>query len=348
MLAEEGPLQPAVPYPPAPGAGSPVTYYSPRDQYLWDFWVIRHGDGYHLYHLAAPRSLADPELRHDVASVRHAFSRDLLHWTDRGTVFGPGAPGSWDDLSIWTGSVIAASGGFYMLYTGRAVREAGAVQRIGLAVSQDLHHWERWSQGPILEADPRWYEKVGESLSGTESWRDPYLYYEPQEETFYAFITARVKAGDPMGRGCIASARSRDLVAWEVLPPVVAPGHFYEMEVPTVWKRNGRYYLSFSTQADWYTPEHARAIEPDCPQTGVFYYTSNHLLGPYEPVGNEVLLGTRSGCYASRTVQGPRGEDLLLAWRQWAPGFEGFAGCLDLPRRILYHPEGRLELSPDP
>src|SRR5690606_39636922 len=55
------------------------------------------------------------------------------------------------------------------------------------------------------------------------SWRDPYVYYEPQEAMFYAFITARVKEGDPQGRGCIAAARSEDLVTWEVLPPVVAP-----------------------------------------------------------------------------------------------------------------------------
>ncbi len=336
--------EPEVPSLPQDSLASPC--YSPPGHYLWDFWLLKHGEGYHLYHLTAPRTLPDPEQRHDVARVRYAFSRDLVGWEDRGLVLEPGAPGSWDDLSIWTGSVIAAHGQFYMLYTGRAAGERGRVQRIGLAVSRDLQHWERWSDRPLLEADPRWYEKAEASPTGNESWRDPYVYYEPQEAMFYAFITARVKEGDPQGRGCIAAARSEDLVTWEVLPPVVAPGHFYEMEVPTVWKGNGRYYLTFSTQAQWYTPEHAEEISPEQPQTGIFYYVSDHLLGPYRPVGKEVLLGTDSGCYTSRTIEGPKGDDVLLTWRSRVPGVEGFAGCLDRPRRIVYHPDGRLALEP--
>ena len=111
-----------------------------------------------------------------MARVRYAFSRDLVGWEDRGLVLEPGAPSSWDDLSIWTGSVIAAHGQFYMLYTGRAAGERGRVQRIGLAVSRDLQHWERWSDRPLLEADPRWYEKAEASPTGNESWRDPYVY----------------------------------------------------------------------------------------------------------------------------------------------------------------------------
>ena len=35
---------------------------------------------------------------------------------------------------------------------------AGRVQRIGMAVSDDLHTWVRDHESPILEADGRWYE----------------------------------------------------------------------------------------------------------------------------------------------------------------------------------------------
>ena len=65
---------------------------------------------------------------------------------------------SWDDLATWTGSVIEHDGRWYMLYTGVNRAEQGSVQRIGFAISDDLVHWSKHPAGPLLEADPRWYE----------------------------------------------------------------------------------------------------------------------------------------------------------------------------------------------
>lgn len=319
--------------------------YAPSGQFLWDFWLIRHAELYHLYHLQAPRSLTNPELRHGVATVRHATSPDLVVWTDRGTILEPGPDGSWDDMCIWTGSVIERDGRFYMLYTARNKSEHGAVQRIGLVVSDNLDEWERVKDKPIIQADSRWYEKVGNNPEGRESWRDPYVLYNAADNAYYAFISARVNHGPPDGRGCIAAARSKNLLDWEVLPPVAAPRNFYDMEVPNVWRHNNRYYLAFAMRPRWYTARYAEKIAPLKPQNGVLYYTSECLLGPYAPAENEVLLGTDSGCYTCRIMDGPHGGQVLMTWRERAAGSEEFVGRLEIPRPLVYGADGSLAVG---
>ena len=67
----------------------------------------------------------------------------------------PGPSGSWDDLATWTGSVIEHDGRWHMLYTGISRSERGLIQRIGLAVSEDLTHSTKhprtlsWKQVPV-------------------------------------------------------------------------------------------------------------------------------------------------------------------------------------------------------
>jgi hypothetical protein len=78
------------------------------DSFVWDSWIADDGDLYHLYFLKAPRSLGSPGLRHTNATVGHATSRDLVDWDYLGETFGPSpqGQGAFDDLGIWTGSVV--------------------------------------------------------------------------------------------------------------------------------------------------------------------------------------------------------------------------------------------------
>jgi beta-fructofuranosidase len=59
-------------------------------------------------------------------------------------------------LAIWTGNVINHRGRWHMLDTGISTAERGLVQRIGLAVSDDLLQWVKHPANPVLLADPRW------------------------------------------------------------------------------------------------------------------------------------------------------------------------------------------------
>ncbi len=92
------------------------------------------------------------------------------------------------------------------------------------------------------------------------------------------------------------------------------------IEAPTLWKREGTYYLFYSAN-DYASPRYA-----------VGYATADNVLGPYTKVGSEPVLKSNFG----EGLLGPGGQDLirLSDGREW----------------MLYHawvPEGRaLFLSP--
>ncbi|MDQ3864424.1 MAG: glycosyl hydrolase family 32, partial [Actinomycetota bacterium] len=221
------------------------------DRWVWVFWVAREGADYHAFYLQAPRELVKQDLRHWNASVGHAVSGDLRDWRVLPDALNPGPEGSWDDLALWTGSVVERDGQWHMLYTGinkREEREGLTVQRIGLATSTDLISWEKHPQNPLIEADPRYYGQHDPSPIGIERvWRDPWVFRHPEGGEYHALITARTIGGPADGRGVIGHARSSDLVRWETLPPLTEPGYFYAMEVPQLVGLGGRYYLLFST-----------------------------------------------------------------------------------------------------
>lgn len=322
----------------------------PERHYLWDFWLVsprEWGDArapYHLFYLQAPRSLRDPNLRHGVATVGHAVSHDLRRWVHCGTVLEAGLPGSWDDRAIWTGSVTIRNGQAYMFYTALSLAERAPVQRIGLAVSTDLVHWERHPANPLLEVDTRWYEQQGTEQWQAQTWRDPYVVYSPDEEAYYMFLSARVNIGPPDGRGVIGLARSTDLLSWEVLPPVSMPGDFTEMEVPQVVALNGRYYLLFCAT------RHAAARLSQAGTTnwaGTHYLVASELTGPYLPLTSEPLVADATGTYyAGKLVRDNAGELNFIAWRQWDEG-GNFCGGLSDIAAVHILPDGRLQVDPN-
>src|SRR5437870_137581 len=122
-----------------------------RQNWLWDFWHVWHGEDCHLFYIQAPRSLGSEELRHNNATIGHAISRDLKNWTAVDDALHPGTDGEWDDLATWTGSVIGHDGRWFMLYTGVNRSEGGLIERIGLATSTDLYRWEKDPANPVLE-----------------------------------------------------------------------------------------------------------------------------------------------------------------------------------------------------
>ena len=71
-----------------------------------------------------------------------------MHWDYLGECFGPAESG-WDDLAIWTGSVVRDGGHWRMFYTAVNSEGHGVYdQRIGSATSTDLHTWTRVGHQP--------------------------------------------------------------------------------------------------------------------------------------------------------------------------------------------------------
>lgn len=303
--------------------------------WIWDFWLVQDGDRQHLFYLQAPRSLGQPGLRHHHATVGHAVSADLRSWHVLPDALHPGPPGSWDDLAIWTGSTIGHDGRWYMLYTGVGRAEQGLVQRIGLAESDDLVHWRKHPANPVIEADPRWYEQLDLSRWRDQSWRDPWLLKNPDDGSFHALITARSPVGPPGGAGVVGHARSPDLVDWEVLPPVTAPGRFAQAEVPQLVQLNGRYQLLVSCLAE----DHPGSPLTDpgvAGQTGTFTFSAGNPLGPYTFTGGPVAApdGPLGPLYAGKLVQAADGTWYFMAFR--GDGDRSFLGELTDPLPVQH------------
>jgi beta-fructofuranosidase len=313
------------------------------DKWIWDFWLVRNADQHHIFYLQAPRSLGEPVLRHKNASIGHAVSSDLSSWTVLPDALHPGPDGSWDDLATWTGSAIEHDGRWYMLYTGINRAEQGLIQRIGLAASHDLVHWEKHPANPVLEADPRWYDLLDPTRWRDQSWRDPWLFRDPADGRLHVLITARARGGTPDGAGVVAHARSHNLVEWEVLPPLTRGGDFAQVEVPQLVRLDGRFQILVSCLAEDHSQERLQRLGGPG-RTGTFAFSAKELLGPYtDPDGPLVASnGPLGTLYAGKLVEATDG------WRFMAfrgDGDRDFLGELTDPLPVAQDVGGRIVVA---
>jgi len=283
-----------------------------------------------MFYLQAPRGLGDPARRHHNATIGHAVSPDHRHWTVLADAVHPGPDGSWDDLATWTGSTIGHEGGWFMLYTGVNRAEQGLVQRIGLAVSEDLVHWDKHRGNPVLEADPRWYELLDQGRWRDQSWRDPWLFRHGDDEMFHALITARSRSGPPDGAGVLAHARSTNFTEWEVLPPLTDSGEFAQVEVPQLVQLDGRNVILFSCLAEDHSGMRLKRLGVPG-RTGTFTFSARHFSGPYAPGDAPVTThdGRLGTLYAGKLIEGQAGGYRFMAFR--GDGDRHFLGELTDP-----------------
>lgn len=279
-----------------------------RDKYFWDFWFATKGEETHLFYLQAGKAECryNPEARHNLSSIGHAV---LTRWGWReieGSAFKRADDDVWDNLSIWTGSIIQHPTDklFYMFYTARRKEDAALwtpsewqrPQQIGVAVSQDLTLWERTEkskQRPIIpNPGPGKFDGV--------AWRDPYVIYESGK--FQAFICARFNPEslnqETVNRstmnleagGAVVYLESPDIEHWQTseINRLIVSDEFYQMEMPQVfWRRfeNGkRLYLIFCAQErDCSRARRARMPMSEC-QTGTYYMCSRLLPFDYQGI----------------------------------------------------------------
>jgi beta-fructofuranosidase len=302
------------------------------DKWVWDFWFARRGDEHHVFYLQAPRSLGDSLLRHHNASVGHAVSVDACRWTVVEDALLPGPPGSWDDLAIWTGSVIERDGLWYMLYTGINKSEGGLIQRIGLATSANLVRWQKHPTNPVIEADERWYELLDRERWRDQSWRDPWLFEEDGQ--IGVLITARSNQRPPDAAGVIGRARSRNLIDWEVQPPLTSPGDFAQVECPQLVTLQGRRLILFSCLAEDHSAERRRRTGRDG-ETGTYLFEETDpdvFLPSDDPIAiNSSDLGP---LYAGKVLELEPGDWRYVAFR--GAGNSSFLGELTDPLRLRF------------
>jgi beta-fructofuranosidase len=157
------------------------------DHWVWDSWVADDGADYHLFFLMAPRALEDPSARHTGRTRRHAVSATSSSGTSAASASARPSrvrrPRDLDRIRCARQATVAD-----VLH--RAVHRGHHIfdQRVGSAVSDDLHHWRRSAPNPPCGSTaagtrpsptPR-RPTTGPDLEGSsETWRDPVVLPTP-------------------------------------------------------------------------------------------------------------------------------------------------------------------------
>ena len=286
-----------------------------EDAWVWDSWIADDVERYHLFFLKAPRSLGDPGLRHAKAVIGHASSTDLTDWRVEPDALGPVA-GGWDDLAIWTGSVVRGDDGVWRMYytaintRGHELRD----QRIGLAESDDLMQWRRLGERPIAEAAKRWYKTLDEDDAASETWRDPFVFRDPDGDGWHMLITARALGAAPGADGVLAHARSTDMRTWEIGPPLGEPAGFGQLEVPQVRRIGDRCVLVFTCAPQEQSAEWVARFGDYC----TWSLTADSMLGPWN-LADARPFEAEPSLFAAPLVQRRDGSWALLGFRNLEP-----------------------------
>lgn len=320
---------------------------------IGDVDILFHDGLYHLFHLVLPN--------HDF--IAHAISDNALNWRRVDNALFIGDPGSWDDLMLWTMHVTLdphQPGRWRMFYTGLSRRDQGKKQRIGLATSDDLFHWQKadvcWqdlrgeTDPPAvkqarakmsavqsnrikaknnphscfpLEADPKFYEASEQNERNLVSFRDPFYYHDGDQGWLLA--AARVNHGPIVRRGCVGLMKEISPNQFRSVPPLHTPGLYDDVEVPNAFRINGEYYLVGSIREDakiryWHTP----ALDQ-----------------PWRNYYDNVLMPT--GNYAGRICRDDRG---LLLWNFYTKNLEDriVNNLLPPPKRLQRQENGQLQV----
>jgi beta-fructofuranosidase len=288
-----------------------------RAFHVGDVDVLWHDGLFHLFHLVLPN--------HDF--IAHAVSTDGLTWRRVQNALFISDPGAFDDDMLWTMHVTPdphREGRWRMFYTGLCLAENGRIQRVGLAVSDDLYRWEKVTADTLpLEAGGDGYEHATDGGRQWVSFRDPY--YVRHRDAGYLLVAARVDHGPVIRRGCVALAEEVEPGSFELREPLFHPGRYDDVEVPAVFELDGHHYLIGSIRED----------------TKVHYWYADDFFGPYRNRSDNVLMP--QGNYAARIYRDPQ-RNAVLVWNFFFKDGDVLGDHLLPPPKEIVTEDGHLRL----
>ncbi len=317
------------------------------DKWIWDFWLARNGDDWHIYFLQADNTLADQELRHRNVTQAHAVSKDLVNWTHLGICLTPSKGPAFDDWTTWTGSVLQDDAGlWHLFYTGSSHVDGGLYQRIGHATSDDMHNWKRVGDGLCLDmAGPNSeaYEEYTPGHWHDRAMRDPWVMRDPDGSGWIMYFTARVPGRvEPNSGGAIGFATSPDLFTWTLQKPIYDGGDFGQLEVPQVFKHGDHWYMSFCTSDEHWSSVY-KTRNPETPVMGTSYLMAPTHLGPWTAAVPFLDGSVPCKRYAGKIIE-QNGKLALMAFLHFDPQ-GNFIGTITDPVPLSIDSNGLLKVE---
>lgn len=214
------------------------TYNDSLEVYMGDVMPF-YDDGvmniYHLQNSTGPLSI----FYHPIARLT---TSDFVHYTDMGIAINYEEEVNSPDAAIGTGSFIKdADGVYHCFYTGH--NDHG--QEEGLPYNEVIRH------AVSTDGQQTWVKEEDFLLYGTENdFRDPYVYYDGEDEMYYMLVTTRENGAGVIKR---YGASSLDASSDEWIDLGVFfynDDGTYNMECPSYIEWNGYYYLFYSEQGD--------------------------------------------------------------------------------------------------
>jgi beta-fructofuranosidase len=181
----------------------------------------------------------------------------------------------------------------------------------------------------------------GNGLSRFEDidFRDPYVFFNEEENKYWMLVATRLSNGPHWTRGCIALLTSTDLDRWVVEPePLYSPNDMLCPECPELFTLgNGKWYLVYSRF-------HA-------PNEGTVYRVADSPRGPFRMPrdGSHGRLDGRRW-YAAKSCPkaGDPSKRIFFGWIGDYVDEEGkwlWGGDMGLPREVSADSHGHLSIS---
>jgi beta-fructofuranosidase len=278
--------------------------YSPPGYYVWDVWYLNRYEEVHAFHLVKRRPQPGDVQRDypiNVNPLGHAISRNLLDWETLPALLAPDLANPHDDLQAWTGSAVWHEGQAHLFYTMRGSATQGREQKIGVAHSCDLIHWERYAGNPVLTPDPLWYATRDNPVPGVLDCRDLHVIPDPSGGWWGFFATRVHGSGLELAEtSVVGCAHSADLIHWEQRPPAFAPKKYACIEAQDVFLLDGKWFMlcltgnHYGNRGIWGDPHLVN---------GTIYAVSDRPEGPYHEMPDNALVAAKSlGPISCRSV----------------------------------------------
>jgi beta-fructofuranosidase len=302
----------------------PVFHFLPESHWMNDpNGLIQWNGQYHMFYQYNPHGAF-----HDTIHWGHAVSRDLVHWEHLPIALTP-TPDGIDKDGCWSGCAVNNNGIPALLYTGVYPQ----VQCIATG-SDELLTWQKHPE-PILTVPPHEIE----AHAGGD-FRDPFVWKE--DDQWYMVLGSKIEG---VG-GLILLYRSRDLLYWDYLHPLLA-GDANQTEpfwMGTMWECPNflnfgkRHTLIISVQEHPARPLYAA------------YFTGRFEDQKFIPETQDILVHGNY-FYAPQVMRADDGRYIMWGWIQEGRSHNqslaaGWNGVMSLPIHVSLLEDGKLRLEP--